>query len=151
MFTMVGVHITILSKSTKCIVVLCKKEMDEGWWKAFGVLRPRTWMFLFHKQPQRLKLKAFQGNYEGMVRSKLDGNATWIICVHNYAIHDGLFNLDGANGVFNMSWDCMIMNPIYGFKNPKGGSRIRMQNQYLYIINIHWTLTLISTKSKTYK
>jgi hypothetical protein len=50
--------------------------------------------------------------------------------------------------VFNMSWDCMIMNPLHGFNNPKGGSGIRMQNQYLYIINIHWTLTLISTKSK---
>jgi hypothetical protein len=73
------------------------------------------------------------------------------LCVHNYATHDGLFNLDGANGVVSMSWDCMTMNPLYGFNNPKGGSRIRMQNQYLYIINIHWTLTLMSTKSKTYK
>jgi hypothetical protein len=75
MFTMVGVHTTIFSKSTKCIVVLCEKEMHEGWGKATGVLRSRTRMFLLHKQPRCLKLKAFQGNYEGMVRSKLDENA----------------------------------------------------------------------------
>jgi hypothetical protein len=55
------------SKSTNCVVVLCEKEMHEGWWKATDVLRLGTQMFLLHKQFQCLKLKALKGNYEGMV------------------------------------------------------------------------------------
>lgn len=49
------------SKSTKCVVVLCKEEMHEGWRKVTSVLKLGTQMFLPHKQPQCLKLKTFQG------------------------------------------------------------------------------------------
>jgi hypothetical protein len=55
------------SKSTKCVVVSCEEEMHEGWWKAIGVLRLGTRMFLPHKQPWCLKLKVLQGNSKGMV------------------------------------------------------------------------------------